>query len=177
MNEQVIRQPTLCRSIKIADGNSVLIRPLRYDDKQAFLALFNRLTAETKFLRYHYSKLTMTPEEAEEYCRLDYQDKFALVAEIDRKTVKDIVGLGRYDKILPTSMAEISFLVDDREQGKGICTHLLRYLTEAARERGITKFIGELTNENTIMLDILKKYRPDLEQIVDGNDIVTKFDL
>lgn len=177
MKEHVIPPPALQRLIKITDGSEVLIRPLCYEDKEAFLAMFNRLTAETKFLRYHYSKLTMTAEEAEEYCSLDYWDKFALVAEINRGDHKDIIGLGRYDKISPTSMAEISFLVDDREQGKGICTSLLKDLTEFARERGITKFIGELTNENTIMLDILRKYRPDLEQIVDGNDIVTKFDL
>jgi hypothetical protein len=100
-----------------------------------------------------------------------------LVAEIDRGTHKDIVGLGRYDRIAPDTIAEISFLVEDKEQGKGICTNLLRYLAEIARKKGITRFIGELTTENQIMLDILRKYKPDLHQITDGIDIVITFDI
>lgn len=163
--------------VKIADGSEVVIRSLRYEDKDAFLAMFNRLTCETKFLRYHYFKLNMTLEEAEKYCKLDYKNTFVLLAEMDRGTHKDIVGLGRYDRILPGTIAEISFLVEDKEQGKGICTNLLKYLAQIAKKNGITQFIGELTNENRIMLDILRKYKPDLQQKCDGIDVIITFEI
>jgi RimJ/RimL family protein N-acetyltransferase len=169
--------PDYRQVITTPDGQEVTLRPLRYEDKEAFLAMFNRLTNETKFLRYHYLKLNMTLNEANEYCKLDYHDTFVLVAEINRGKYKDIVGLGRYDRITPCTLAEISFLVEDKEQGKGICTSLLKYLTEIAKEKGITRFIGELTNENQIMLDILKKYKPDLNEILDGVDIIISFDI
>lgn len=163
--------------IKTVDGREVVIRPLQHADKDAFLAMFNRLTNETKFLRYHYLKLNITPEEAEKYCTLDYKDTYVLVAEIDRAAGKEIIGLGRYDRIAPDTMAEISFLVEDKEQGKGICTSLLYNLVVIARSKGITKFIGELTNENQIMLDILRKYKPGLKQVTDGIDIIITFDI
>jgi RimJ/RimL family protein N-acetyltransferase len=169
--------PDYRQVINIADGREVIVRPLRFEDRDAFLAMFNRLTRETKFLRYHYLKLNMTFEEANKYCVLDYHDTYVLVAEVDRGTGKEIIGLGRYDRITPCTLAEISFLVEDKEQGKGICTSLLKYLTDVAREKGITRFIGELTTENQIMLDILRKYKPDLKEVLDGVDIIITFDI
>jgi RimJ/RimL family protein N-acetyltransferase len=169
--------PDYRQVIKIADGREVIIRPLQFEDRDAFLSMFNRLTNETKFLRYHYLKLNMTCEEADKYCELDYHDTYVLLAEIEREGHMDIVGLGRYDRITPCTLAEISFLVEDKEQGKGICTTLLKQLTVIAREKGITRFIGELTNENQIMLDILKKYKPDLHEVIDGVDIIISFDI
>ena len=101
----------------------------------------------------------------------------AIVAE--KQTYKNtiIVGVGRYDLIENTSTAEISFLVDDIDQGKGICTQLLNDLTEIAREKGITTFIGILTNENVIMLDILKKFNTNLILDIEGGDIIITFDI
>lgn len=165
------------KRIKLRDGTDVTIRPLCAEDKNAFIEMFNRLSKETKFLRYHYVKLKITAEEAESYCQLDYKDKFVLIAEKEYNGRKEIVGIGRYDKINGTDIAEVSFLVDDKEQGKGICTYLLIELTKIAQKNGFKQLIGVLTHENVIMLDILRKFRPDLKQEIDGNDILVSFNI
>jgi RimJ/RimL family protein N-acetyltransferase len=157
------------------DGSEVRVRPITYDDKEAVLALFNRLSRETRFLRYHFVKTKMPDSELCCYCTVDYDDTFVLVAERNCNGNPEIIGLARYDRLPSRAMAEVSFLVDDKEQGKGICTFLIRELADAARERDITIFVAEMLNENYIMFDIIRKFSPNLVQVVDGTSNCTTF--
>jgi RimJ/RimL family protein N-acetyltransferase len=159
----------------IKDGSEVQTRPITYDDRDAVLTLFNRLSKETRFLRYHYVKTKMPDSELECYCSIDYQDTYVLVAEKTYGNSTEIIGLARYDRMPCNNLAEVSFLVDDKEQGKGICTHLIRDLAEAASARGITAFVAEMLNENYIMFDIIRKFSPRLVQVVDGTSNCTTF--
>jgi hypothetical protein len=165
------------RSATLRDGGEITIRRLCSGDKPELLSMFNCLSKETKFLRYHYVKLFLSDEEAETYCNFDGTSGLAIIAEKPHLNSKRIVGVGRFDRIGSTSTAEISFIVDDLEQGKGICTFLLADLTKLARKLGIARFVGLLTNENVIMLDILKKTAPGLSIEVDGGDILISFDI
>lgn len=162
--------------VTLRDGSEIVIRPLCHNDIDKFLEMFNCLSKETKFLRYHYVKLYLSDMEAEESCSLDYQNKFALAA-IKNGTTTRIIGVARLDRIGTSSTAEIAFLVDDLEQGKGICTIMLRDLVSVAKKMGITRLVGLLTNENVIMLDILRKFAPDADIEVDGNEIIAKFNI
>jgi len=161
--------PDLRQKIILNDGRETIIRPICFADKYEILALFNRLTPETRFLRYHYAKPVLTDAELDYFCNVDYQDTFGLVAEMLRDGSMDIVGVGRYNRLPQEDIAEIAFVVEDREQGNGIGTNLMKILSILAIERGIKTFIAELLNENTIMMDILIKHDPDLEREIDGS--------
>jgi hypothetical protein len=163
--------------VKLRDGSEILIRSLCLADVDKYLSMFNCLSNETKFLRYHFVKLHMSAKEAEESCSLDFKDRFALAAERDGTGLEHIVGIGRMDRIGNTSSAEIAFLVDDQEQGKGICSQLLIDLVAMGKKIGITKCIGLLTNENVIMLNILRKFAPDAQVKVEGSDILATFNI
>lgn len=164
--------PEYRKWVTLLDGRQALLRPILSSDKDAILALFDRLSPETRFLRFHYSKTKITPDELERYCCVDYHDSFALVAEICHEEHLEIVGVGRYVRLPCTDSAEIAFVVEDKEQGKGIGTHLLNELAVLARVRTVTTFVAELLNENIIMLDILRKYDPHLKQVADGNSLL-----
>ncbi len=162
--------------VTLRDGSEITIRPLCQADMEKFLSMFNCLSKETKFLRYHYVKLNLSEQEVEESCTPDYYNKFALAAEKNGGNYR-IAGVARLDRIGNSSAAEIAFLVDDREQGRGICTHLLEDLVLLGLKIGIHTFIGLLTNENVIMLDILRKFAPNAEIKVEGSDILATFDI
>jgi len=164
--------PQYQKQVSLLDGRQAILRPIRCDDTNAIVAFFERLSPDTRFLRYHYAKGTIDPAELDRYCRVDYYDSFGLVAEMDHFGHIDIVGVGRYVRLPCTDIAEIAFVVEDREQGNGIGTHLLKELASLAKERAITTFVAELLNENIIMLDILRKFAPDLKQVVDGNSLL-----
>jgi L-amino acid N-acyltransferase YncA len=173
MSSVIVSMPIKRYSLR--DGSEVLIRPLLYDDKDAILSLFHRLSRETRFLRYHFVKTKMPEAELEQYCTPDCCDAYVLVAERCQSDGNGIIGLARYDRLPCYDAAEVSFLVDDAEQGKGICTLLIRDLAERARENSITTFVAEMLNENNIMFDIIRKFSPDLVQVIDGTSNCTTF--
>ncbi len=172
VNEQTYAPPEYQKWVSLLDGRQALLRPIRSDDQNAIVAFFDRLSTDTRFLRFHYAKGRIAPEELDRYCRVDYYNSFGLVAEINRHGNIDIVGVGRYVRLPCTDIAEIAFVVEDGEQGKGIGTHLLKELVILARERAVATFVAELLNENIIMLDILRKFAPGLKQVIDGNSIL-----
>jgi len=169
LNKQICSPPNFKQHVALLDGRIILIRSTTDGDKTEIAALFNRLSTETRFLRYHYYKVTLSQDELESFCNVDYYDIFALVAEMRRNNRDEIVGVAHYFRLPQPNTAEISFVVEDQEQGNGIGTNLLKILSVMAEERGITTFVAELLNENVVMLDIFRRYNPDLDQIVDRN--------
>jgi RimJ/RimL family protein N-acetyltransferase len=169
MQEQVCEPPDYQQVVMLLDGEAVLLRPIRYTDRDAILALFDRCSPETRFLRYHYTKTSLTDEELEHFCKVDYFDTLALVAEMQRPEGTDIVGVGRYLRLPSFDCAEPAFVVEDKEQGKGIGTHLLRELATLAKARGINHFVAEVVSYNVVMLDIFRKYDPGLRREIDGS--------
>ena len=177
MENQIIPAIEFNHVVKLLDGSQIIIRPITYCDRDAILSLFNRVTSETIYLRYHCCKSRTTSEEVEKYCTLDSYETFILVAERNHENHSQIIGLAQYDRLRDSTVAEVSFMVDDKEQGKGIATHMLKDLAEIAKKQGVKVFLGELMTANSMMLDILKKYQPNLKQVMDGNTICVTFDL
>ena len=156
--------------VKLLDGKQVTIRLITPDDKKALQDFHSRLSEETRFLRYHYSKGELTKEDLINFCDIDYQNNMALVAEQEKNKCKEIVGVGRFYR-LPTSIhtAEVAFVVQDSEQRKGIGTYLLKHLAILAWEQDIYFFLGEIMRENGRMLSIFRKADPDMHEIVDSD--------
>ena len=95
----------------------------------------------------------MKPEELEAFTKLDYDDRMALVATRG----ENIVGVGRYwrDEENPET-ADVAFAVVDAEQGKGIATRLVRYLTTYAQQRGISSFRSSVLADNHVMIRVFR---------------------
>jgi acyl-CoA synthetase (NDP forming) len=64
-----------------------------------------------------------------------------------------MIAVGRYDRV-EDDHAEVSFLIEDAHQGRGIAQLLLEHLAQAARERGITRFVAEVLPENRRMAKV-----------------------
>src|SRR5690606_35756062 len=94
----------------------------------------------------------LSPRDVHRFTHVDYIDRVALVA-----TVRDvIVGVGRYDRVSPTS-AEVAFNISDHFQGRGIGSVLLEHLAAIAQERGITRFVAEVLPQNRKMLGVFNE--------------------
>ncbi len=170
--------PDLQYLVALRDGRTTLLRPICSEDREGIVSFHSRLSPDTRFLRFHYVKNKLTENDLEQYCDVDYYDTFAMVAEMTRSRGSEIVGVGRYVRLAPCSdSAEVAFVVEDGEQNNGIGTQLLLVLVDIARERGINTFVAELLNENAIMMDIFRKYRPELHQTIDGSSKNVTFHL
>lgn len=167
--------PEYRQEVILLDGSQVVIRPITSADKQALLAFHKKLSSETRYLRFHYPKCELTEKDLACYCDLDYWDNLGLIAEKYRDGKPEIAGVGRYSRLPNGCSAEVAFVVEDKEQGKGLGTHLLNELAKLAWERGIANFIAELTSDNVKMMSIFRKYDSRLCQEVDGSSRVVTF--
>ena len=172
---QIYSPPDYQKWVVLLDGRRVFVRPICYTDKDAIRAMHGRLTPETRFLRFHYTKPELNEQELNIFCNVDYDTNYALVAEMFRHGHIELVGVGRYSCLSCRDTAEVSFVVEDTEQGNGIGTQLLNLLGKVAHENRIKTFVAELLHENVVMRDIFRKYAPDLKVIIDGNSCHVSF--
>jgi len=158
-NETVTSYPSQHETeVVLKDGSSILVRPIRADDIEGWVAFISRLSPRAKYLRFHHVTKDMGPEEAKLFCTVDYRNTFAFVAEVQKEQHKDIVAIGRYSKAPAGYSAEIAFAIEDDYQGKGIGTKLLECLVNVARDSGITIFEGDVLSENKDMMSVLRSY-------------------
>ncbi len=138
--------------VAVSDGGVVHLRPIRPDDRDRLAEFHSRLSERTVYLRYFAPHPTLSERDLDRLTRVDHTDRVALVALVGDQ----LIGVGRYDRIDGGRDAEVAFVVDDAQQGRGIGSLLLEHLAAAARERGIERFVAEVLAENNRMVRVFK---------------------
>lgn len=143
--------------VVLDDGTRVLIRPIRAGDKRLLQEGIQRLSPQSRYLRFLHYLERLTAAELRYLTEIDYRDHFAWVAiSLDQP---DQIGLGvaRYirDKTRPTQ-AEAAVAVIDDYQGRGLGRLLLTRLADSARENGVDAFIAYLAPESPVVNHLLQ---------------------
>ena len=154
--------------VLLKDGSRILLRPIKQEDTERWLALFRRLSQETKILRFHRDPGEMGPEDALRFCTVDYKNTFALVAEVQKGKGKEIVAVGRYYRLPKKHVARVAFAIEDAYHGLGIGTRLIEWLANIARDNGIKSFEGDILAENERMMNVLRDYGFHIESELKG---------
>lgn len=170
------------RDIMLRDGAVLRMRALEASDREGLIALFNRCSPET--IRYRFLRLlTSLPDSLlNQLIEVDGKRHVALVVIQGEGAEERIVAVGRYiaeppepkrgaggargavpdavdavsDDAAP-EVAEVSFLVEDSMQKRGIGTILLDALAEIAREHNIKRFAADVLADNRTMLSVFRK--------------------
>jgi acetyl coenzyme A synthetase (ADP forming)-like protein len=139
--------------VALRDGTTIRIRPIKPSDGDGLQAMVSRMSRQSVYHRFFQVKTHLEPEEVEAFTNIDYLDHMALVAARG----DDIIGVGRYwrDEASP-ELADVAFAVVDAEQGKGIATRLVRYLTAYADKEGITAFRASVLADNHVMIRVFR---------------------
>ncbi len=164
-------------SVALKDGSSLHLRPILMSDEERLLALFNRLSKQTIYLRFHHVLTHMSREEARRFCTVNYEDTFALVGTLGEGSEERIIAVGRYARQPGANRAQIAFEVEDKYQGLGIGTHLLDQLAYIARDKGINTFEAEVLAENKDMMNVLINSGFNMQRQYQGTTYVGLLDL
>jgi acyl-CoA hydrolase/GNAT superfamily N-acetyltransferase len=140
------------RRERTLSGAELLIRPARITDERALQELMYSLSSESCYRRFMGNKKRHTHEEMQNLVDLDYEQNMALVACVP--ATEELIGVVRYDVEPATRLADVSFVVRDDWQGKGVGTLLMRRIREAAVARGIPGFQADVLVTNKPMLDV-----------------------
>jgi acyl-CoA synthetase (NDP forming)/RimJ/RimL family protein N-acetyltransferase len=132
--------------VLLADGGVAHLRPIRPSDVDRLVAFYQRVSPESKYLRFFAPYPRLSDRDVKRFTEIDYVDRVAFIVTLGA----EMIAVGRYDRI-EDDHAEVSFLIEDAHQGRGIAQLLLEHLAQAARERGITRFVAEVLPENRRM--------------------------
>jgi acyl-CoA synthetase (NDP forming)/RimJ/RimL family protein N-acetyltransferase len=134
--------------VLLSDGGIASLRPLRPEDAEALRDLHARVSDRTIWLRF----FSVTRRPAEQYVDHLVTDRRVLALVAVRGGA--VIGLTTAEPA-GDGVAEVAFLVDDRESGRGLGSLLLEHLAAAARQRGIHRFTAQVLVENRAMLSVL----------------------
>ncbi len=140
-------------NVALRDGTTIRVRPIQPDDAPGLQEMVSRMSRQSVYHRFFQVKTRLEPEELEAFTHLDYDDRMAFVATRSDQ----VIGVGRYwrDADNP-EIADVAFAVVDAEQGKGIATRLVRYLTAYAVNKGISAFRASVLADNHVMIRVFR---------------------
>jgi RimJ/RimL family protein N-acetyltransferase len=144
---------------ELRDGAQLHIRAIRPDDKQALVDLFERLSPQTVYFRFHGVKKSLSRGELVYLTELDFHRQAALVAVLRIDGEDQIVGVGRYASApgAPEHQAEVAVTIEDAHQGRGIGSLLLKHLMNVARNEGVSELEAYVLAENKRMLQLFER--------------------
>jgi RimJ/RimL family protein N-acetyltransferase len=145
--------PTLTSTAQttvLRDGSVVLIRPVRPADAELLAEGFERLSPESRRLRFLTAKEALRPGELRYLTDVDHHDHEAIGA-LDLATGQG-AGIARYLRdTKDRRTAEIAVTIVDGWQGRGLGTELVARLAERARAEGIERFVALTAGVNVAM--------------------------
>jgi acetyl coenzyme A synthetase (ADP forming)-like protein len=146
------------KDLLLRDGAALRVRSMRRDDRQALKDLFARCSPESIRFRFLHQVKELTEDMLDKLTDTDSSRHVALVVTQGEGRDERIVSVGRYlARAERLDVAEVSFLVEDAMQRRGIGTLLLDSLAELARERGVTRFSADVLADNRQMLSVFRK--------------------
>jgi RimJ/RimL family protein N-acetyltransferase len=142
------------------------VRPIRAEDKDALLELFERLSPRSRLRRFLAPKPRLSQRELAYFTEVDHRIHEAIVAVAPDGA---FVGVARYacgpgDR----EVADVAFAVADAWQGRGIATALARLLVERARANGLRAFRATTLPENRAARRLLARTGFELRAIDAG---------
>lgn len=146
--------------VTLADGTSVVVRPIGPDDESRMAAFHAGLSSRSVYQRYfHISSLAqrVTQTRLALTCRVDPAVGRAIVAE--RATVdgiREVLALGRLTRTEP-EVAELALLVIDRWQGLGLGRAMMAQLLLEARALELRRIYGDMLADNDAMRAVVRR--------------------
>ena len=143
--------------VVLPDGAEFWVRPLERTDGPLLIDGFNRMTPESRRMRFLISKRSLSAADLRVLTAVDARDHVALVA-VDA----DGRGLGviRYIRWAtdPTA-ADLAITVVDEWHGRGVGAELFARLSTWAYDEGIRRFTASVSGENIAVPRLLRRLR------------------
>lgn len=175
------RELRLRETLRVKEFGRLLLRPMTPRDERLMVKFHETLSEETIYQRYfeHICLESRTRHERLARICTNDDDSFALVAvaPAGRENPAVIWGVGRLSRTENSSGAEFALLVDDRAQGRGIGSALMKRLMLLARACGFRQLTGEVLTANHEMLGVCRHFGFSLRTVASDGLVEVRLDL
>jgi len=158
----------------LADGRSVVMRPVLPQDAQAEQLFVRGLSDTSRVLRFHIGIRELAPDMLRALTDIDQRRHVAIVAQRDDEADEPaIVADARYVLADDSSEAEFAIAVADEWQSVGLGRALMTRLLAHARRHGVTRLVGDVLHDNARMIEMVRRAGGHFAAVA-GNPIVTQ---
>jgi acetyltransferase len=146
--------------VELADGRSVLVRPVLPQDGELQQAFVRSLSPASRYRRFHSPLSELAAGTLDFLTQVDYASHLALLAETFDERGREVqVAEARYvrsDRFEDEPIAEFAIAVADGWQGAGLGRYLLGVLAGRARAHGLRRLQGTVLADNQPMRALIR---------------------
>jgi len=142
----------------LRDGAMLRFRALRPGGRGALKALLSRCSPGSIRYRFLRSIKSLPEKTLDQLAQVDGSRVVTLVVIHGAGADERIIAVGQYHAPEDRpDVAEVSFLVEDAMQRRGIGALLLDLLAEIAREHDVNRFSADILADHHVMLSVFRK--------------------
>ena len=150
------------------DGELITIRPAKPVDERRIQEHFYTQDKDDIYSRFFQARTRFVRGDVESMFQIDYVKNLTLLAVVGEFGFGKVVAVGEYLLDPAKNIAEIAFSVSKEWQGKGLGKIIMKKLSEAARENGISGLMAYTLPRNQGMIKLFKSLPYKTKTIYDG---------
>jgi GNAT superfamily N-acetyltransferase len=143
--------------LHLRSGKSVTVRFVEPRDADALQGYFRSLSVGSRYNRFLGAMSELPQTELAHFTHVGESDRFSVIAVMTVDGIETIVGEARYAFEADTASFEFGLSVDDRWQGHGIGSALLKNLECRAAAFGANGLFGDTLRSNDVMISVARK--------------------
>ncbi len=143
--------------LRLRSGKSLKVRFVEPGDAGALQAYIRSLTTRSRYNRFLGAISELPQTLLEHFVHVGEDERFSVIATTMIDGHETIVGEARYAFDADTGSFEFGLSVDDRWQGQGIGSALLRNLECRAAAFGSKRLFGDTLRSNEAMIALARK--------------------
>jgi RimJ/RimL family protein N-acetyltransferase len=143
-------------TLRLRTGKSVTVRFVEPRDAEALQAYFRALTVRSRYNRFLGAMSELPKAELHRFTHVE-GDRFSVIAIMSIDGRETVVGEARYAFDTDTDSFEFGLSIDDRWQGQGIGSALLKNMECRAAAFGARRLFGDTLRSNDAMIGLAGK--------------------
>jgi GNAT superfamily N-acetyltransferase len=143
--------------LRLHSGETLAVRFVEPRDAEALQDYFRSLSVRSRYNRFLGAMNELSPTELDHFIHAGESDRFSVIAVMTVGGVETIVGEARYGFEAGRASFEFGVSIDDRWQGRGIGTALMKNLECRAAAFGAIRLFGDTLRSNDVMIGLARK--------------------
>ena len=143
--------------LRLKSGAAITVRFVEPRDADTIQNYFRGLSTRSRYNRFFGAMSQLPQTLLERFIHVGEADQFSVVATMQVDDQETVVGEARYAFDFQASSFEFGLSVDDRWQGHGIATALMKNLECRAAALGAEHMFGDTLRSNETMISLARK--------------------
>jgi GNAT superfamily N-acetyltransferase len=143
--------------LRLRNGGMLMVRFVEPRDAESLQGYFRSLSVRSRYNRFLGAMSELPRTVLDHFIHVGEGDRFSVIATMLVDGVETVVGEARYAFDPDTASFEFGLSLDDRWQGQGIGTALLRNLECRAAAFGAKRLFGDTLRSNAAMIGLARK--------------------